>query len=430
MVKTRALSALILFLSRVKRFLARNARSTVPVWPIENSADIQTEMTFHAPKSCKTRIALSSASRVAVALCAAVLLLSACGFSRRILTVHPEALSIDAGVPGRYLSLAADGQTLVGVFSDRRTTTLKMIQLPLGEHLPPVAPAAAVIDRVDATPPLSSTFGEHVLSLSDGVLRVLYEERKADDKLVLKLASKAADAPQWTLDVLEPAGDPVAVLPGDSGSLAVFWAAGSLYARILPADDQPVTLRDPFLLGSPASVFGESGFTAYDGASRSLLAIRATGDGFESRVVQDASPVHASLLGSDGLLAVLTWDAGTRRLVLLEQDQPDAKPARTTVTLCDGTGTVAVLPARGHRAYLMLFDETRRLGAGRTVHELSLIAPGSSLGAPGSRYRKAVLLSGEQPIQGFAAIEAQGALYVLAQQGGLTLLRLGLSHGQ
>jgi hypothetical protein len=112
MVKTRALSALILFLSRVKRFLARNARSTVPVWPIENSADIQTEMTFHAPKSCKTRIALSSASRVAVALCAAVLLLSACGFSRRILTVHPEALSIDGGVPGRYLSLAADGQTL------------------------------------------------------------------------------------------------------------------------------------------------------------------------------------------------------------------------------------------------------------------------------------------------------------------------------
>jgi hypothetical protein len=293
--------------------------------------------------------------------------------------------------------------------------------------LPDNAPAPAVIDRVDVTPPLSPTFGEHALAVRDGVTRVLYQDRKADDKLVLKLASRTEDAAQWTIDVLEPAGDPVAVLPGEKSALSVFWASGSLVARTPLTDVHGETVLSPFQLASRASVFGETGFTAYNASTGSLVAVRQGEGGLETSVVPGGNPVHASLASASGLLSVLTWSAVDRRLSLIEQKAGSQDVARTTVTLCDGTETVALLPARQGNAYVILFDEARRLGGGRVAYELSLVAPASTLGALGQRYRKATLLSGEKPIQGFSAVEAQGALYVLALQDGLKLVRLGLN---
>ena len=356
-----------------------------------------------------------------------VVLLAGCAAPDPSLSAHIETLSIPARVPGRFLSLARAGDALVAVFSDRESTTLKMLQVPIGDHLPSEVPPAAVIDKIDTTPPLSPAFGVHVLAVHNATASVLYPVRESEDKTVLKLASKPLDASQWTFDVVEPAGDPVAILPGDKGSLSVFWAAGSLLTRSYPDGTAALTLRSPFGIVDRASVFASYGFTAYDGLSHSLLALGGN-DGSSIREVSGAGPVHSSLLTPDGRLAVLTWDTSTRRLFLLEGEPGASRLSRTTVTLCDATATVALLPARERSRYLFLFDEERRRGAGRVQHDLSLIAPAHVLGALGSRYRKTVLLSGDQRIEGFAAIEALNALYIVANNGKLTLLRVGLGE--
>jgi len=166
----------------------------------------------------------------------------------------------------------------------------------------------------------------------------------------------------------------------------------------------------------------------YDAASRSLIVVSGSDTGFISRELAGAAAVHSSLLSSDGQLAVLTWDAQTRRLSLLEERSGAARISRSTITLSERTGTVALLTAPGRSTYMFLFDEERQLGGIRAQHQLSIIAPGYLLGAIGTRYRKAALLSGTEPIEGFAAVETQDALYVLALQGGLKLLRLGLAR--
>ena len=59
---------------------------------------------------------------------------------------------------------------------------------------------------------------------------------------------------------------------------------------------------------------------------------------------------------------------------------------------------------------------------------MSLIAPGFLLGGWGGRYRKAVVTSGESPIDGLAAVRTPDALYVLVSQGDLKLFRIPLAH--
>ncbi len=49
------------------------------------------------------------------------------------------------------------------------------------------------------------------------------------------------------------------------------------------------------------------------------------------------------------------------------------------------------------------------------------------LGALGARYRKAVLRSADRPVQSLSAVIVGNALYVLVQQGDLTLLRVALA---
>jgi hypothetical protein len=348
-----------------------------------------------------------------VLFCAA--LLAGCGASGSLFSLPPEQLAIPAGAPGRFLSLGISGGELCAVFSDAESTTLKLLRVPLGPHLPQAAPAASVIDRIDIAPPLSPTFGAHVLSATDNAISVLYLVRQGEDKSVLKLATKARDAENWTLDIVEPAGDPVAILPSDKGSLSLFWSAGSLLTRGYPDASPALSLVGGFLSSGRASVLGPAGFTAFDGASRRLLQVSRGGAGFETRIIPGGTAVQSSMLLPDGRLAVLSWDAAARRLLLLEDQREGDAMTRTTVTLCDETAAVALLPSRD--GYLFLFDESRRGGGGGPRHALSLIA------RQGVRYRKTVLLSGPERIEGFAAVKVDDALYVIAVQGGVKLLR-------
>jgi hypothetical protein len=355
-------------------------------------------------------------------------LLVCCTERQQGFLLHPETMLIPGSSHGRFVSLAAAGTSLVAAFSERETTTLKFMRFPLAPHLPAEVPAATIVDKIDVSPPLSPTFGAHVLSTRGDTVDILYLDRESEDRSILKLASKTLDAAQWNLDVLEPAGEPLAVLPSANGTRSVFWAADAILSRRLPGSSPLSTLRSSFQKAGQASVYGSGGFTVYDSASRSLIVVSGNETGFISREISGATAVHSSLLSPDGLLAVLTWDSQTRRLSLLEERSPTERVSRSTITLSEGTGTVALLPAPGRSTYMFLFDEERQLGGIRTQHQLSIIAPGYLLGAIGARYRKASLLSGTEPIEGFAAVETQDALYVLALQGGLKLLRLGIAR--
>ena len=283
-----------------------------------------------------------------------------------------------------------------------------------------------IIDKVDISTPLPATFGEHVLAADGNAVRVLYLDRESDAKLVLKAASLPRDASQWDLDIMDPPGDPLAILTDERGAVEAFWAAGGMKSRALSGIGPTSDVLPAFDLFHRPSTSGPHAFTAYGRVQRALFAVRHGAQGSSATVVPGAGAVHASLERSDGTLSVLSWDEAARRLILQEQKSPETAFTTTTVTLCDGTGSVAILPGSSASSYLILFDETRLSGGGATVSQLSLLAPGSLIGAGRTRYRKAVIASGESPILGFAATRVADALYVIVVQGALKLYRIAL----
>ncbi|MGO9309600.1 MAG: hypothetical protein ACLQDL_11330 [Spirochaetia bacterium] len=360
-----------------------------------------------------------------VAACA--LAAGGCALRGPFVKVNTESLLVSHGPAAQFLSLASSAGSLYAIFADRSTTTLDLVTVPEGPHLPSAPPPVEVIDKVDVAPPLSPAFGEHLLSVAGGSAAVLYLDRATDVRNVLKLATRKLGETQWNLDVLEPPGDPLLLAPDEAGGFGVAWSSGSLSYR--PAGAQAAASVQPlaFKLEGHARPDGAGGFTAFDSLTSQLLALRWTGSGFSTQVIVGGSPVQASLRSSAGLLSVISWDAQSRRLLLHQEKAPGGAFSSATVTVCDGTETVALLRGRTDATFIVLFDEVRSLGAGRTVSELSLIAPGTLLGGRGTRYRKAILASGDSLIDGFAAARTPDALYLLVSQGDLRLLRIPLT---
>jgi len=358
---------------------------------------------------------------------AVVAALSGCSARGRLVSVHPESLQLSGGATGTALSITADSSALYAVYADRATAGLDMITLPIGPHLPATAPAPELIDKVDTAAPLSPAFGEHVMASGGGRIAVLYLDRKADPHGVLKLASRATGATQWDLDVLEPAGDPLALLPDGSGGFGAAWTSGLLYYRSqggrMPAPDPPIPLQ---LEGRPGPD-GQDGFTAYDRLASVLLWLGWNGTGFSATPVPDGGTVSASLRSPRGRLAVASYSPRERRLLLHQQSPGASAFSSQTVTVCDGTTGVALLPGPSDSSFVFVYDEARTISAGRTAYQLSVIAPGSALGVLGSRYRKAVLAQGDLRIDAFAAARTADALYVLLSQGSLRILRIPLA---
>ncbi len=360
-------------------------------------------------------------------LAAFALVATGCGVRGPFLKVKAESLVVSRGPAAPFLSLARSPGSLYAVFADRSTTTLDMLVLPEGPHLPSVSPATEVIDKVDVAPPLSPAFGEHLFSIAGGSAAVLYLDRATDVKNVLKLATRKLSEAQWNLDVLEPSGDPLLLDSDEAGGFGAAWSSSMLSYR--PAGSQVSASVPPvaFKLEGRPCPDGAGGFTAFDSLTSQLIAARWTGSGFSTQVVPGGGPVQASLRSAAGLLRVVSWDAKARRLVLHKQNASGGVFSSETVTVCDGTEEVALLPGQTDATFLVLFDQVLSLGAGKTSSQLSLIAPGPILGARGTRYRKAVLCSGDSNIGGFAAVRTSDALYVLVSQGDLKLLRIALT---
>jgi hypothetical protein len=367
-----------------------------------------------------------SHSMAALALACAVML-SGCAVRGPFVTIPVESLPLSHGPAAPFLSLAHSTGELLAVYADRETTTLNFVQLPDGPHLPSSPPAREVIDRVDTVPPLSPAFGEHVLAVAGNNPAVLYLDRKTDARNVLKLVTRQYGDKEWSLDVLEPTGSPLDLQSDRAGGFAAAWAPGQLARRGGDGRAADIELPVPFQLQGRPSADGSGGFTAFDTLTARLYAVRWTGSGFVRTPVPGASSTHASLRDGSGRLLVLSWIEKTRRLMLFREAAAGGGFSAATVTVCDGTKTVALLPGQSDANFLILFDEVRSIGAGKSVSQVSLIAPGSLIGARGTRYRKAVLSSGDALVDGFAAARTVDALYVLVSQGNLKLLRTPLA---
>jgi hypothetical protein len=367
---------------------------------------------------------------IAPILAVALLALAGCPANRAPLRARVESAVIAAGSPAGPVSLLASGSSLFAVFSDWETTSLALCEVPVGPRLPPSIGSPRLIDKVDVAPPLSPSFGEHASAASGGALAVLYLDREREDKSVLKLATRAAgattnaaSAAQWRLEILEPAGRPLALLVEPDGRMACFWAAGSLLFR--DASGAQGILQDALQPGGRSLSFAAGdtrGFTVFDEFTRQLMWYRWTGGELARGALSEAGPVNAPAMSVDeageARLAVASYDPAKRRIYLFRETDETGSFTRTTVTMADGTRSLFCAPWNG--GFLFLYDETRPLGGGKSACDLSLLAQ------VGARYQKVVLSTGSAPLLDLSAVLLDGALYVLALRQDLALLRVEL----
>ena len=363
--------------------------------------------------------------RTLCALAAALAAVAGWGLgAREGVDLAPSVMSFPGIRPAPYASLLARGQTLTVVYADRDTTSLRALSVATGDALPLTAPRDAFVDKIDIVPPLGGSFGMHAAAIVGGRLRLLYLDREKDDRQLLKRVTEEAGG--WRLDLLEPFGTPLAVLEGADGSPVDAWAAGSL--RLRGASGEQV-LRGQFApLGQAAPLVAEDsavpvGFGSWDEASGELLVVRPFPDGVQCFAVPGAGPVSAIAEAPGGALAVATWDAARRRILLLELDEAGTLLRRTVVTVCDGT--TGLFLAGTPSGWLFVYDEVRPVPVGRWVWELAVLSPEPhTVGRP--RYRRGLLASGAQPIAGFRALIDGGSLFVLEVREGLRLLKAPL----
>jgi hypothetical protein len=344
--------------------------------------------------------------------------------ARESTDLAPEVMEFPGIRPAAYASLLARGEDLTVVYADRDTTSLRVLDVPADEAVPTSAPLDAFVDKVDIVPPLGGAFGLHAAAVVDGRLRLLYLDRERDDRQLLKLVTQ--DPAGWRLELLEPFGAPLALLQGADGTPIDAWAPGSLRLR---SSSGIQVLREPFApRGQAAPLVAPysapcAGFGCWDDAAGELLVVRSGPEGVQSFPVHGASPVFALAESPDGTVAVATWDAPARRILLLEHDRAGTLLQRTTVTLCDGTTGLYLAWTPG--GWLLVYDEVRPVPVGRWVWELAVLSPmPRTVGR--LRYRRGLFTSGDQPIAGFRALIDGGSLVVLEMRGGLRLLKVPL----
>jgi hypothetical protein len=344
----------------------------------------------------------------------------------------PAATSFPGVRPGQHASLLLHGSSVAAVFADLDTTSLSVVEVPVNGDLPAVAPPPVFVDRIDIAPPLGAAFGLHAAASVNGLLRLLYLDREREDRQLLKSvaqdAARAGDtAKGWRLELVEPYGLPVAVLQQPDGKALDVWAPGALLARGSSSADirlrPSIQPREPGLPIAAAAAGPPAGFSVWDDAAGTLLATRFTADGPRTEIVAGAGPVHAMAETPDGVLGVATWDAASRRILLLERAPGGAAFRTTTVTLCDGTNGLflAWTPA----GWLFVYDEVKPASLGRWVWELVVLSPRpKAVGRP--QYRRGVLSSGPAAVTGLRAVAAGGSLFVLELRDGLRLLKVAL----
>jgi hypothetical protein len=353
---------------------------------------------------------------------AALLLLQGCAAGRTV-NLHPQVLTLSAEAGGS-VSVVPVGSSLVTVFSRRPSATLETASVDAAGPLPASAPVPSVIDIVDVVPPLPGDLGDHVLISRSGTATLLYRDRLRTDQQALKVATRSPGEDGWTVDVIDPPGDPLGAITADLGKRDLFWANGSLLWRRLPGTSPTAILLPSFVSSGRPVDLADRGFAARNERDGLVYVISGSAGSYSARSVGPASAVFGAALRTDGRAAIATWDRATRRLVLREETAPGGPLKESIVTLSDGTTSVSVL-VTGAGDLLFVFDEAVRR-SGRTIHDVSLLAPAAVMGVPGRGYRKAVLIETSSPVISVAAATAAGSLDVVVQSDAVRLVRAPL----
>jgi hypothetical protein len=341
------------------------------------------------------------------------LLLAGCSGGNRTASLGSRALELPTLHAGRTASLLEAPGRLVAVSSDWESASLKVTNIPLDDHGLPLSPSTELTDTIDGSPTRSADFGVHASSMVGDTLNILYMDRRKAGRQILKWLSRETDG-QWTVDALEPAGAPIALIPDDRGKTAAFWATDSLLES---SGDSPRVVLYPFSPASAGCVAG-TGFTVFDLSSRMLLFISFQNGIPTARAIPGGEPVHYSTLTSQGLLAVTTYSPETGRIVLREEVPGRKEFTSTTVALSAGTTSLFCSPYRS--GYLFLYNGSEHLGRGGSDFALFLLAP------KGSRYERYVLLHGERPLSSFQAVVSGNILYLLIVDETVKLLQISL----
>ncbi len=344
--------------------------------------------------------------------------LGGCGGRDTSIGLESRILDLSTSRAGRFTSLLDAGDRLIAVTSNWESASLCVMEIPVrGFELPRVAPAPSVTDTIDVAPTRAIDFGEHASALFGKDVYILYADRKKDDRRILKELSRDGDAP-WTVDVLEPPGRPVAILPGGKGEPAAFWCSDSLMTnlggRIGFAGIFPFTPAAP---GKAVS----GGFTVFDAQSGKLLVITIKDMAVQEKAIALPTGVYSAAVTPRGILAVASFDPRRKRILLLEQS--DGGDIRSTI-VCASEETANLFLAPRGTGYLFLYDGVKRLSGGASSYALWLLS------RRGGRYERSLLLESDIPLLGLSAVVRADILYALVVQDTPKLLSVKIPAEQ
>ncbi len=346
------------------------------------------------------------------------ILILGCASPRRTERLDYRSIVLAQSRAGRFTSLFDTGNSLTAVFSNWESASLTVTDIPDSAWQDSTTEnprnfRTDFSDKIDVAPIQAPDFGEHIGAMIGFSLHVLYPDRRMERRPILKWLSRSALG-DWRVDVLEPAGQPIACIANGIGNPVAFWSTDSLLAGG-KADSSPRIVLSPFSPAAAGCAVGE-GFTVYDLTTRRLLFISAREEEIEVRDIPGGNPLHYSILTARGTLAVVTFNPSTGRILLLEQADKNDGWRRTTVAFSEDTRSLFFTPYDS--GYLFLYDSLERKSAGAPAHALSLLVP------HGRRYDRYTLWAAKKPISGFSAVIRANTLFVLASREKTELLRI------
>ncbi len=321
--------------------------------------------------------------------------------------------------PSGPLALFTAGNGLAAVFTDAESAALGVAEIPSGRFEDEKAPIIVFEDKIaDGSTPLPD-FSAYAVGKIEGVLHLLYLDRKRESSPILKWLMHAENGP-WMAEVLETQSSswPIAVVGDGGGNAILFWIAGTtLFARLQKGDVREILAG--IAPGSRGSV-SETGFSYYDPASGDLRFFSIRGESVDSVVMGNGNPIQCAGRTPMGLPAVITYAPAERRIYLIEQTGVPGRVKKTTVAAAEETRSLFFTGYRG--GYAFLYDGIGKTAEGSIGYILSLLLPA------GRRYERFSVMESESPITAFTAVIGDSALYVLVLQKDLRLFEVSLPN--
>jgi hypothetical protein len=325
-----------------------------------------------------------------------------------------QATEMSRHPSGSSATLLALEERLFTVSADLDSASLVIGEIPITDGaLLPNLPEPILTDRIDDIPAPAPDFGKNVGAVIGGRVHLLYSDRTKDDHRILKWLTRRTDG-TWALDSLLPYGNPVALVEDEKGVPTAFWGTDALYAEAM---DSPASIRTVLSPFSPSSVgcAAGNGFTVYDTISKRLIYVRISDAAVKIHEVPGGRPLHASTLGSDGMLAVATYDPDSKKIILIEMPSIGGPAKSTTVAICEGIHALSIFRISG--GYAFVYDAIEPSVGKGTAYTVSLLAPNAG------RYSRYVLHGDTHPLKGFSCVVSADTLYVLTMGDTLDLIR-------